>query len=391
MNELILNNEVQEFINDHLNDDPTKLILKGSPFPKIKIQEIVEQIVSKKKCEKKLPTWFRKEIFYPNKINVEQTSSEITANHKSSLVFGNSLIDITGGFGVDCFYFSKKINNTTYCEVNENLSKIVAHNFDILNASNIHQIATNGLEYLKSIDQKFDWIYADPSRRNDIKGKVFLLNDCLPNIPKNIDLLFQYSDNILLKTSPLLDITSSVRELKFVKSIHVIAINNEVKELLFILQKGYMGSIKIKTATIKKGDIITFESILKSETNATFSLPKNYLYEPNNAILKAGLFNEVSGQFKIDKLQPNSHLYTSNDLIPFPGRRFKIIQISTFDKKRLKKIVPSEKTNITVRNFPQSVAQIRKKIGFKDGGDSYLFFTTNIENKPIVLICHKVD
>lgn len=391
MNEFILNNEIQNFINHHLNDDSTKLILKGSPFPKLKIQEIVEQIISKKKCKKKLPTWFETDnIYYPNKLNIEQTSSEITAKYKSKLVSGNSIIDITGGFGVDCFYFSKRIKNIAHCEIDINLSNIVTYNFKKLHTDNIKMIACNGLDHLGEINQKFDWIYADPSRRSSIKGKVFLLDDCLPNIPDNLDLLFQYSDNILLKVSPLLDITSTIKELKFVKEIHTVAVNNEVKELLFILQKNYKKDILIKAINIKNQGVNIFDSIINSASKSTYSLPKKYLYEPNSAILKAGLFNDISQQLKLDKLHNNSHLYTSYDLIEFSGRRFEIIQISHYDKKKLRKIIPSKQANITTRNFPQTVAQIRKKTGFKDGGNTYLFFTTDIQNKHIVLICKKI-
>ncbi len=390
LNKLILDNKVQQFINHHLNDDPTKLILKGASFPKIKIQEIVEQIISKKKCKKKLPTWFRRDIIYPNKLNIEQTSSEITARYKSNLVSGNHLIDITGGFGVDSYYFAKQMSVITHCEIDEELSNIVAYNFDKLNVNNVKLIAADGIDYLIKSSKKFDWIYADPSRRNDVKGKVFLLNDCLPDISKNLNLMFLYSDNILLKTSPLLDITSTINELEFVKTIHIVAVNNEVKELLFILRKGYIGELKINAVNILKNDKLNFESNYKSKAIATYSLPCKYLYEPNSAILKAGLFNDISYQFKIEKLHDNSHLYTSDELIVFPGRRFKIIDTSSYDKKKLRKIIPLGKANITVRNFPQTVTQIRKKIGFKEGGDFYLFFTTNNENKHMVLICKKI-
>ena len=391
MNERILNNDIQKFIDQHLNESPTKLILKGSPFPEVTIQEIVGQIISKKNCQKKLPTWFKTDnIYYPNKINIEQTSSEITANYKSNIIEGGSIIDLTGGFGVDCFAFAKKFNKVTHCEINTKLSEIAAHNYERLELKNIKTIAKNGLEYFKENNIKYDWIYADPSRRNDTKGKVFLLEDCLPNIPLNIDLLFKYSDNILLKFSPVLDITSAINELKFVKEIHVIAINNDVKELLFILQKDYQNNINIKTINYKKESLETFDSCYYQHVKSSFSIPKTYLYEPNAAILKAGLFNEVSHQLKLDKLHVNSHLYTSNKLIIFPGRKFIIIHNIPYNKKKIKKLIPSKRANITTRNFPETVAQIRRKTKLKDGGDQYMFFTTDLNDKHVVLICEKV-
>lgn len=391
MNTKILNSDIQNFIQQNLNEDSTRLILKGSPFQNVTIQEIVEQIISKKKCKKKLPTWFNTtQIYYPNKLNIEQTSSEITAKYKANLINGKNLIDITGGFGVDCFAFAENFKKITHCEINEKLSEIVKHNYNKLKIKNIKTKAINGLEYLENNKQKYNWIYADPSRRNESKGKVFLLEDCSPNIPKNLDLLFQYTDNVLLKLSPILDITASINELKFIKEIHVVTTNNEVKELLFILEKNFTGTIKINTVNIKNDATQILNAFIFSKVEPSFSLPKTYLYEPNSAILKAGLFNEVSHQLFIDKLNTNSHLYTSTNLISFPGRRFKILEITTYDKKKIKKLTSSNKVNITTRNFPETVAQIRKKTGLKDGGNHYLFFTTDLNNKLIVIICEKV-
>jgi 16S rRNA G966 N2-methylase RsmD len=391
LNANILNKEVQDFINTHLKSDVTKLILKGSPFKSVSIQEIAEQILAKNSCEKKLPSWFNAEnIYYPNKLNIEQTSSEITANYKSDLVSGETLIDITGGFGVDAYFFSQKVTNITHCEINEELSEMVTHNFKQLKVKNITAYLGNGIEFVEKSQEKFDWIYADPSRRNDVKEKVFLLVDCLPNIPKNLDLLFQKTNHSLLKVSPILDITSAINELQFVKEIHVVAVENEVKELLFLLEKNYIKSIEVKTINLNKEEIQTFDFNLNENVFSTYSEPKKYLLEPNAAILKAGAFQQISAHLKIDKLHQHSHLYTSDNLIDFPGRRFEIKHTIPYDKKQLLKFIPTKKANITTRNFPETVAQIRKKTGLKDGGNQYLFFTTDFNNKHLVLICEKV-
>lgn len=391
MNQEILNKEVQNFINSNLKSDVTKLILKGSPFPHVSIQEIAAQLMAKNSCEKKLPTWFNSEnIYYPNKLNIEQTSSEITSNYKSDLVSGKTLVDITGGFGVDTYFFSQKVKHITYCEINGELSTIVSHNFKQLKIKNITTLLGDGIDFLSKNQEKFDWIYADPSRRNDAKGKVFLLEDCLPNIPENLNLLFEKTDNILLKVSPILDITSALNELQFVKEIHVVAIENEVKELLFLLEKNYTKNIQVKTANIAKNCTQKFDFNLNESSTATFSEPKKYVYEPNAAILKSGAFLQVSEKLNIAKLHQNSHLYTSNHLIDFPGRRFEIKHCISYNKKQLPQLIPSKKANIATRNFPETVAQIRKKTGLKDGGNEYLFFTTDINNKHLVLICEKV-
>ena len=392
MNKQILHIDIQEYISKNINTDTSKILFKGTSFPSVSTQEIVEQIEAKKKCKSKLPTWFTTEnIYYPNKLNIEQTSSEITAQYKANLVSGKSLIDLTGGFGVDSYYFSKKINAIIHCEINQNLSEIVAHNYQNLGVKNCNILAESGIDFLQESKEKFDWIYLDPSRRNETKGKVFLMRDCLPNIPENIDLLFEKSNNILIKNSPILDITSAINELKYVKEIHIVAVNNEVKELLLILEKNCTNSPITKAINIYNENIQSFNYQFFNSTTSSYSLTKEYLYEPNAAILKSGGFNEVSSQFSIDKLHQNSHLYTSHKLIDnFPGRRFKIKDCISFDKKKLKKIIPSGKANITTRNFPETVAQIRKKTGLKDGGNQYLFFTTDLNEKHIVIVCEKV-
>jgi hypothetical protein len=391
LNTAILQPKVQHFIVDHLKSDITKLILKGSPFDDISIQELANQIIAKQKSEQKLKTWFSTEnIYYPPKISIEQTSSEITANYKSTLLIGASIIDITGGFGVDCFFFSRQFKDVIHCEINEDLSTIVKHNYQQLNIKNIETVSGNGIEFLKNSDTTFDCIYIDPSRRNDTKGKVFLLKDCLPNVPENIDFLFTKTTQILLKNSPILDISSAITELKFVKEIHVVAIKNEVKEVLFLLEKNYEGDIQIKTINIQKEDTQRFDFKLKEAVTSIYSEPLSYLYEPNAAILKSGGFHQISKQLNLFKLHQHSHLYTSEQLIDFPGRIFKIRNVINYDKKKLKKLLTEKKANITTRNFPKTVAQIRKETGIKDGGTSYIFFTTDNKNELKSIICSKI-
>lgn len=387
----MLHQDVQQFIEEHLNTEVTRLILKGSPFKDITIQDLAHQIEAKNKCKKKLPTWFNtKTIYYPNKLNIEQTSSEETAAYKADLISGSKLIDITGGFGIDSYYFAKSFTQVIHCEINESLSKIVHYNFGVLGVSNIEAISDNGFSYLKKKDQSFDCIYIDPSRRNDHKGKVFLLKDCLPYVPPKIDFFFSKSKHILIKLSPMLDISHTVKELKNVKEIHIVSVKNEVKELLFLLEKNYQKPIKIKTVNLLKDKKEVFEFIMGNQSDATYALPQNYLYEPNSAILKSGGFYEISHQYNIHKLHEHSHVYTSENLIEFPGRSFKILKTLAYQKKKIVREIEDKKANITTRNFPKTVAQLRKETKLKDGGNIYLFFTTNYKNEPVVLFCNKV-
>lgn len=352
---------------------------------------ILRQIESKSKAKDKLPQWFLTEnIVYPPKISIEQTSSEKTALYKSSLISGESLIDLTGGLGIDDFYFSKNIKTVAHCEINDELSTLVKHNFEQLKATNVTTYSGDSYETLKNLNQKWDWIYIDPSRRSDSKGKVFLLKDCLPNVPENQDFYFEYSDKILIKTAPLLDLSSGLSELKNVKNIHIIALENEVKEILWEIHKNHKGSISVQTANLTKEKTETFGYIL-DENNAVcdYSAPKKYLYEPNSAIMKSGGFEQIGIQFGLEKLDKHSHLYTSNELIDFPGRVFEINQNFVYNKVQMKLFLENKKANISTRNFPETVENIRKKWKIKDGGDSFCFFTTIEKNEKIVLICTK--
>jgi len=393
LNKHLLNTVIQNFIDHNLNSDVTSILLKGTPFEKVKTKDIIEQIEAKKKCENKLPTWFStQQIYFPNKLNIEQTSSEFTALYKSRLIKGNSIIDLTGGFGVDSYYFSKQFKEVTHCELDKQLSTIVNHNFAVFNLKSVRTIHSDGIQYLRENHKTYDWIYVDPSRRHNSKGKVFFLKDCLPNVPEVIDLMFGYSNNIMIKTSPLLDLSIGINELKFVKEIYAVAVDNEVKELLWILELDYNAPIKINAINLKKSknEYFTFNLNDETEAKAIYSEPLTYLYEPNAAILKSGAFKSISEQLQVFKLHVNSHLYTYNTLIDFPGRRFKIESVLPYSKQAIK-AEAIKKANITTRNFPESISQLRKKFKIADGGNTYMFFTTNLNNEKIVLICSKLS
>ncbi|MFL1896164.1 THUMP-like domain-containing protein [Aquimarina sp. 2-A2] len=392
MNTKLLLPEVQDFIFKTSNEsvDLTKLILAGSPFEGITIQELAQQIAGRQKALQKLNSWAScRDIIYPPTLNLEQTSSDTTATYKSALVSGDSLIDLTGGWGVDAFAFSQQIHQVLHCELNPTLSELATHNFEIRKANNIETKCGDGLAVLKT-SEKLDWIYVDPSRRSDTKGKVFFLQDCLPDVTVHQELFFEKADNILIKTSPLLDLQHGIETLKHVVKIHVVAVNNEVKELLWVLKKDHTGSVKITTANIHKQgtDIFTFKYGSRTLQQVSYGLPSDYLYEPNAAILKSGGFANVGETYELDKLHSNSHLYTSHTRVTFPGRLFKIIEVIPFSKKEVKRLGIT-KANITIRNFPDTVATLRKRLKIKDGGEDYLFFTTDLNERKIVIHAKK--
>lgn len=369
------------------------LRLKKPIFENISQQDLVTQLECKKKARHKLPSWFlQRGIIYPEKLNVEQTSSETAGAYKSKLIQGNRLIDLTGGFGVDSFYFSKKFEEVIHCELNSELSQIAAHNFEILGAKNITTFATDGIHYLKETDKSFDWIFLDPARRDMNKKKLFLLKDYQPDVPKHLKFLFTKAENILIKTSPILDISSGLKELGFVREVHVVAIKNEVKELLWVLKKDFVGDAIIKAVNIIRDTSHSFAFYLLEEKNAILKIsePKKYLFEPNAAILKSGAFKHIGGQFGLEKLAEHTHLYTSDELVEFPGRIFEIMEVIPFNKKRLRKM-NFEKANISIRNFPISVQQLRKDLKINEGGDNYLFFIRNSESEKVVIQAKKVN
>ncbi|MEG9326651.1 class I SAM-dependent methyltransferase [Salinimicrobium catena] len=391
MNNALLHKEVQIYLEENFREDVSKIVFKGSPFPCVSAQELAVQLTGKKKAEKKLPTWFKtRGIIYPPTLNLEQTSSETTAAYKASLIEGNSIVDVTGGFGIDSYFFSRNFQRVIHCELNEELSEIASHNFEVLGAENVSVYLGNGIEFIRNSFELFNWIYIDPSRRDDAGGRVFQLSDCLPNVPENIDLLLEKGKNILIKTSPLLDMKAGLRELKNVHEIHIVAVENDVKELLWILKQEPSEEIKIKTINFGKKERQVYENYWGNEHTVRFSEPLAYLYEPNAAVMKSGLFDAISEDFALLKLHTNSHLYTSKELKDFPGRRFHVLKTLPFKKKKLKAELDLKKAHITTRNFSESVASLRKQLKLKDGGEHYLFFTTLKSEEKIVLVCKKV-
>lgn len=387
MNKALLRPEVQKFISE-FTGSVTKLALKGSPWKDLTVPELLQQIESRHKSKEKLPTWANTDtIYYPPKINIEQTSSEITAQYKATLVEGKTLADITGGFGVDSYFFSKKIDLVHHFEQNTSLSAIAKHNFKQLNCPNVSFFSEDGIVGIQK--QYYDVIFVDPSRRHADKGKVFFLSDCEPNVVQEQESLLKHCDTLLIKTSPMLDISIGLRELKTVQEIHIVAVQNEVKELLWLLSKNNNRNIVIKTINFAKDSTEKFHFFWKEETSCIYSKPLSFLFEPNAAIMKSGGFLELSEAFNLPKLAEHSHLFTHDSLIEFPGRVFKITEVLPYSKTEMKPFL-NTKANISTRNFPETVAQLRKKWKILDGGEIYLFFTTLENKEKVVIKCKKV-
>ncbi|WP_162427741.1 THUMP-like domain-containing protein [Pontibacter pudoricolor] len=385
----------KQFITEHLHQQPSALMLQARRYPDLPVSELVQQIQARQKAMAKLPAWAKNtDLIFPANISVEQSSSEATATFKAALVSGKLLIDLTGGFGADSYYFSKSFAQVIHVEQNRELSEIANYNFGLLGAANIQTIATTAAAFLQDFTGHADVIYLDPARRGDHSEKLHLLQDCEPDILGLLPVLLQKADNILLKASPMLDIELAAAQLGKVAKIWVVAVQNECKEVLYLLQQTPPAQPEREAVNIKTdGNISTFRFNAGQEQTITppYSDPLTYLYEPNAAILKAGAYKTITQQSTVSKLHPNSHLYTSDTLISdFPGRVFRCTGVSRFNKKELLARLPQKQANITIRNFPDTVAGIRKKTGIKEGGNLYLFFTTDMHQKPLVLYCEKV-
>ncbi len=373
------NKEIQNYINANLNTDLHTLLLKKSPFPEVSMHEIVQQIKGKQVAERKFPFLLKEGILFPPQLNLEQSSSEKTALYKSGILKGNTFIDLTSGFGIDAYYLSQNFNDVTLIEQNTELMEIVTHNWNTLGRQ--ARFINKKLEdFLEENKEHFDVIYLDPARRDQQKNKVFLLEDLSPDILEIQTKLRSISDQVVIKLSPLIDLKYLVSVLDGISRIDIIALKNDVKEVVIFLSNENTDEIICSCVNLESGEsAFTFRFGEEENAESEYSEPEKYIYIPNNSILKAGVFNLISQKFGLKKLHPNSHFYTSNEKKgDFSGR---ILEVELVDSKNIKK---KEQYNIISKNYPLKPEEIKKKYGLKDGGDQYLIFTQSKKGKIIL-------
>ncbi len=389
--EKILSPTAQQFLQDNQTQNPHRLLFKKVEGIDVKL--MVQQIIGKQKSKNKLPLWFENEqVIYPAKLSMEQCSSQVTAAYKANLVEGNSVVDLTGGFGVDSYFLAQRFQKLDYVEQQTELFQIAQHNFKVLGQDNVSCHNTTTLDFVTSLQTTVDGFYIDPARRTDTDKKIFTLEESEPNILELAPILLQKGRWILLKASPMLDIHLAIRQLPQIQKVYVVAVQNECKELLFLLSNETIDSISIECINFQQNQAPQiFKHSVNDVTYINYSLPKKYIYDPNKSIIKAGLFNAVAEYFQLGKLHANSHLYTSKEYISdFPGRIFELKTILKPQKKELKRYLLSDKVNLATRNFPATVAALRKKWKLKDGGDIYLFATTLMSEQKVVLDVRKI-
>ena len=394
----LLKPEVQAFIAQHENSDPTKLILKSPEVFGVPMAKIVDQIEGRRKAKEKLPSYHKtKGIVFPAAVNLGQSSSESTASLKSVIlsqkISRRSLcVDLTGGMGVDTFFISKIFDRVDHVEPNTELLEIARHNHVKLGVMNIGYHNISSFVYLASVHPSIDCVYIDPSRRDLHNRKVSSLASCEPNILELLPSIFNRTNYVLLKTSPLLDITEAIKQLEHVNQVYVVSVDNECREILFFMDRNFTGEPLLEAINLSKDSVSSFHFKFseEKELHLSFSDPEEYIYEPNASILKAGAFKSVSARFSVKKIHPNTHLYTSNKLLAdFPGRIFKILGLIKPDTKALKQYFPDGYANIFTRNYPLSPKELKARTRLKDGGNRFLVGFSGV-NKKFLTVAEKV-
>jgi SAM-dependent methyltransferases related to tRNA (uracil-5-)-methyltransferase len=389
--------ELWKFIADNSSGDETELLLRHREILGVPIAIIAHQITGRRKSRTKIPTYAnRPEVLYPPGLNLEQSSSEKTASFKAKILAevvtdADQVVDLTGGFGIDTYFFSRVFQHVEHVEPNPLLSWLAKHNHRSLGADNISYHGERAEQFLKSTST-FSACFIDPSRRVN-SGKVVQLKDCEPDILELQSAIFKLSPVLLIKTSPLLDITQALRELNFVQAVYVVSVDQECKELLFFATREFVGEPKIHTVHLKGDTPETFEFRLSEEKALGLSLGtvRRFLYEPNPSIMKAGAYKSLAKSFSLDKIHPNSHFYSSEQFIgDFPGRIFEIRSRIRVRSEELRSLLPDRKANVVVRNYPLTADQLKKRLKLSDGGDDYVIGTTSTDEGKLLLLASRL-
>lgn len=389
-----INDHIKSYIREHSESDVHQLLFaKNKELTEPELKFAIQQIEGRQRAKKKLPTlWANLDVLYPVHLSLEQCSSEETAIYKSSLVKGDSMVDLTGGFGIDTYFLAKKFKQVTHVERDTDLSQIAAHNFSVLNQTNISCLNTSTEDYLQTTD-KVDLFYIDPARRDNHGSKIVSIADCTPNLMEIQELFASKSSGALIKLSPMLDIKQSTRELDCITDIYIVSVRNECKELLI---KTNYTQPNTDNITIHCVNLLpdnqreNFEFKLNENDNQCITYTSeigNYLYEPNASIQKAGGFGSLSRELNLNKVHPNSHLFTLNTYLEnFPGRIIKVNEVYGFDKQALKKLKSElTKVNLIVRNFPSTPQDLLKRLKMNEGGVDYLYATTLNDNRKVLI------
>ena len=395
-----------EFIREYRERDIRQLALQANRFPDVDMPYALDQIQGWQIARRKLPKWAACDgVIFPPHLSMEQCSSEPTAQYKLNLAMewaervghASSMTDLTGGFGVDFSFTSCAFAAATYVERNEQLCHIVEHNLPLLGLNNATVVCADAVEYLSTVEQQ-TMLFLDPARRDEHGAKTVMLADCTPDVVQLLPKLLEKSRFTMLKLSPMLDWHKAVDDLQgTVREVHIVSVGGECKELLLVLSTVVESELKVycadlSTASDTSSLFVYTPGSSAPVANSTFNIQHStFLHEPNASIMKAGCFDELAAAYGVSPVSRNSHLFLSDEPVEdFPGRSFVVERVTTMNKGELRKaLVGIEKANIATRNFPLTVAELRKRLKIKDGGDVYIFATTTAEGEHLLLISRK--
>ena len=390
----------QEFIHKYREEDVRKLALQGTRFPQVDLPYALDQIAGWQTARKKIPSWTAIEgMIYPPRLSMEQCSSEQTARYKAALVQrllkgekGGSMVDLTGGFGVDFSFLSPLFDEAVYVEQQEHLCKIAQENIVRLGLGQSEVVHDDGVAYLQRMGQA-DLIYLDPARRDAHGARTYDITDCTPNLLEIKEELLQKARWVVVKLSPMLDWHKAVNDLQKVTEVHVVSVGNECKELLLVMEGNVNEHPDERPLTIYCVNDEQVFTCSMDEMNEGVHIAERieqgmFLYEPNASMMKVGCFGACAARYEVQAVARNSHLFVSDTLIEqFPGRIFRIKAVSAMNKRELKTVLQDiKKANVAVRNFPLKADELRKRLKLADGGDIYLFGTTTEEDRHLVLV-----
>lgn len=391
-----MNTATRDFIESHLKDDVRQLALQKFPDDVDKTL-VLNQIEARQLLSKKVPSWASNpDLLFPRHLSIEQCSSELTAKYKASIIEdGDIFVDLTGGLGIDSYFLSEKFKTSYYVENQKELCDLAEHNFAVLGRK--ITVVNDDSESLLSKNKNIDLVFIDPARRDIYNRKMVSLHDCSPDVVDLQNILLKNAKNVLIKVSPMLDISVITSELQNISEIHIVSVKNECKEALVKIEPGFEGEIKFFCVNLQNDTVIStsfkFKESEEKTASPTFAnTVKHYLYEPNASLMKSGAFKLISQRFGIDKLHVNSHLYTSDNLISdFPGRVFEVVGFAAFNKKIKKELLNDvTEASVAIRNFPLSANELRKALNLKEGDKNYVFGTTLIGEKKVVILCKKI-
>lgn len=386
----------KDFILLNRERDVRELALQGGRYPEVDMAFALNQIAGWQTARTKLPSWAEcADIIYPPHLSMEQCSSEQTALYKSSLLEkGVSMTDLTGGFGVDFSFLARAFSSATYVERLADLCDIARRNFEVFGLHHADVVCGDGVDFLRTM-KPVDFIYLDPARRDLNGSRTYALEDCTPNVIELRDMLLEKARTVMIKLSPMLDWHKVIDDLGCVSEVHVVSVRNECKEMLVVLRRDSNAPLRCyaanddETVVFRASDAVA--STVRLVSDASEIRRGSYLFEPNASLMKLGCFGLLCERYGVKKIGAHSNLFIADESVDFPGRKFQISTVSSMNKKELRRNLSFiTRANIAVRNFPISSQDLRRQLKLKDGGDTYIFATTQGERNHLILVAGKV-